>query len=297
MKIFIKILKLIGIIFLFILPTLRVWINYESSFYAYLYYFLALVLFIILVIKIFKNIKNKKINISILILLCLIILDMLYYENFSMKIEPLIHMHNKYNIPYSEMKVIETTKSNNPIVGSYQPREALIKTENTYITFYYRNKYILEENGWQDDYPLSKLIAETLSEFTHDYKYFKNYYDDNHYSILMKKNDSYTMSAVIKKLDIIAEYVENFGYDVTFVDNYKAETILNPTYNTSLIEHIASVNYKNIDSYYDKNDFLSKKFLTDIQRKKIEETDFDGFEFVYYYGSDYIDIRGYTYKK
>ena len=297
MKIFIKILKLIGIIFLFILPTLRVWINYESSFYAYLYYFLALVLFIILVIKIFKNIKNKKINISILILLCLIILDMLYYENFSMKIEPLIHMHNKYNIPYSEMKVIETTKSNNPIVGSYQPREALIKTENTYITFYYRNKYILEENGWQDDYPLSKLIAETLSEFTHDYKYFKNYYDDNHYSILMKKNDSYTMSAVIKKLDIIAEYVENFGYDVTFVDNYKAETILNPTYNSSLIEHIASVNYKNIDSYYDKNDFLSKKFLTDIQRKKIEETDFDGFEFVYYYGSDYIDIRGYTYKK
>lgn len=299
MKIFFKILKLIGVIFLLIIPSLRVWINYESSFYQYLYYLLVLVLFVMLAIKIFKNTKNKKINTSIAILLFLIILDMIYYENLSMKIEPLIHIHNKYNIPYSSMEIIETKKSNNPIVGIYQAREAIIKIDNKYISLYYGSTYTYDKEGWKDDYTTSNLLSDTLNKFTNKRKYYKNSYDFNSYTILMEKTASYDMLSVIESLNRMTTYLQDFSYDITFVDNYRYETLtsLSPAHNTSLIEKIAYINYKHIDNYYNKNDFLSKQYLTENQRKKIEEIGFDGFEFVYYANSNNVDIWGYKYKK
>lgn len=280
--------------------TLGIWIGCESTINAYLDYFLTLALFIILVIKFFKKTPSKKINIYILIVVSLIILNGIYYNNLSMKIEPLIHMHNKYNIPYSSMEIIETKKSNNPIVGIYQPRETIIKIDNKYISLYYGSKYTSDKEGWKDDYHVSKLLSQVLNEFINDYKYSIDYidYDANYYEyvILMRKNDLYKMSTVIEKLNLMTKYVQNFNYNITFVDNYRYEaiTIANKT---SFVEYIAYINYSNVDNYYDKNDFLSKQHLTDIQRKKIEETDFDGFEFIYYGNNDNIDIKGYKYKK
>ena len=197
LKTFVKILKFLGVLILFIIPTFSAWLNFESTILAYIYYLLVVLLLIIVTIKIFKNKKSKTLNILILIFAFLIILDLVYFDKISMKLEPLIHMHNKYNIPYSSMEIIEVKESNNPIVGIYQPREAIIKIENAYINLHYGSQYTSEEQGWKDDYQISNIIGNELKKYTNNYRYSRDYESD-YYNIIMNKTEQYKISTVVE---------------------------------------------------------------------------------------------------
>lgn len=276
MKTFFKFLKFIGIMILFILPTLRVWLNFESTVWAFLYYLLAIILLIIIGIKIFKNKKSKIINILIFSFTFLIILDFIYYEKISMKVEPLIHLHNKYDISYSDMEVIEVTKANNPIVGIFQPREAIIKIENSYINLHYGSQYISEEQGWKDDYHISQVIGNELKKYTNNYKYSRDY-EANYYNILINKSNQYKISTVIDNFKKLEQQYDDLYYYITFVDDYRYSGIINKNLQATYGGNITTIYYKNIDNYY------------------VEKNDFDGFEIVYHNGDSEVYINGYNY--
>lgn len=307
-SIILKVISTLGVILLLGIPWLRVWINYERAIWEYLFYILAIILFVILIIKIWKDVKSKKLNIATFILLIFLVLDMVYYENISMKIEPLIHLHNKYDIKYSDMKVIDAEKSNNPIVGTYQPRETVIKIGNSYISTYYESWYTASYNDrytdkiqeWKDDYIVAEQISQVLTKYTNNYKYSKEY-DWYSYDILMQKDDSYKMSDVIEELNMLFKklgQIEEYDYTITFVDNNKFSSAINKENKViALATHVAEIkNYTTIDDYYDKNKFLLKEKLTYKQREIIEEHNFDGYNFEYHIGDEYVQIWGYKYE-
>ena len=106
--------------------------------------FILLPLTLILLIWIKKT--RKIMGILAIIISLVSIGNAVYYENFSMKIEPLIHLHNKYDIPYSDMEIIKTTKYNYVFLGEDTPRSATIKYDEYNIYVYATG------NKWIDDY-------------------------------------------------------------------------------------------------------------------------------------------------
>ena len=295
MKTFVKFFKFFGIILLFIIPTIYVEAEFELSIWRYLYYFLVIIILVIMAIKIFKNKKGKTIDILICIFLLLIIFDFIYYIKISMNIEPLIYMHNKYGVPYSEMSLVESKSSYNPIVGAFQPRESIIKIDNVYVNLHYGSKLTSEKQGWKDNYQISKKIGDILIKYTSDYNYYTNYDSDCYYSILMKKNQQYKMLSVIEDLKKIEQEFEKLSYDITFVDENHYERIINNKCITISKGNIANINYKDIDNYYDSRDFVSKELLTSEQIEQIEKYNINVFNFEYSSDDTDVYIEGYEY--
>ena len=216
-----KILKLLGFLLLFIIPTLRVMLNFEKSIWEYCYYFLLLILIIFIIKKIFEESKSKTINISIFIIIVFMFFDMIYFDKISMKVEPLIYMHYKYNIPYSEMDVVETRQASHGIANAQPiPRSSTIRINNIYVSLYYASSNY-EIKGWKDDYKLSKEISEILEKYDIDYRYFRDgnyhastseYYSE--YKIFINKKAQSKEDLIMRELKQI-----KIEYDIIFLDD------------------------------------------------------------------------------
>lgn len=216
-----KILKLLGFLLLFIIPTLRVMLNFEKSIWEYCYYFLLLILIIFIIKKIFEESKSKGINILIFIIIILMIFDIIYFDKISMKVEPIIYMHYKYNIPYSQMKVIQTREASHGIANAQTtPRSSTIKINNSYVSLYYASSNY-EIKGWKDDYRLSKEISEILEKYDTDYRYFRDgnyhastseYYSE--YKIFINKKAQSKEDLIMRELKQI-----KIEYDIIFLDD------------------------------------------------------------------------------
>lgn len=100
---------------------------------------------IMLILLVWNKRNRKIIGIFTILLTLILISNIIYYENYSMKIEPLIYLHTKYNLPFFDMKIVETTRSSRPLFWSEIHRSATIKY-NEY------NIYVYYEDGWKDDY-------------------------------------------------------------------------------------------------------------------------------------------------
>ena len=72
-----------------------------------------------------------------------------------MKVEPLIYMHYKYNIPYSEMDVVETRQASHGIANAQPiPRSSTIRINNIYIP----SNISVSIRKWMKDWIFSHLI-------------------------------------------------------------------------------------------------------------------------------------------
>ena len=103
-----------------------------------------------------KNKRARFIKIILLILVLVSIIITIYYLNFSVRIEPLIYLHNKYNIKYSDMEIIKTTKYQEPFIDIGEgtaltiPRSATILYKQNEIYVYY------DYESWSDNYDTTK---------------------------------------------------------------------------------------------------------------------------------------------
>lgn len=171
---------------------------------------LCLISFPIIIIFSIWNKKYNKIMAILLILFFLLLIgNTFYYTNHSMKVESLIHLHNRYNFPYSDMKVIGAT-----------PRSATVSYNGIDIYVYY-------DNGWKNDY-LQKTKANTksvdanssahitdftsiLGSYTSNFKVVLNQISDSYsyeYLIYLYTSDETIAENAINKLN---NYVSNSG--------------------------------------------------------------------------------------
>lgn len=191
---------------------------------------------IIIIIKIWNR-KYKKVIINILlgIFLFIFIGNFIYFYNYSMKIEPLIYLHNKYNLSYSNMKVVETEKRATGLFGT-TPRSATIKYNDINIYLYY-------SDGWIDNYKEKKQEEEN------------NYNTINKISSIMK---SYTNNFKIVNDPYLKEE------DIDKSDHYGYIIFLN-TSNEDMVDNII----KEIDNYIIYNNYYITYNMYIVKENKI----------------------------
>ena len=163
----------------------------------------------------YKNVIIK----GIIIIASILIVNIIYYDNFSMRIEPLIYLHNKYNFDYSNMDIIETYKSSSGVLGESpgESRGAIIKY-NKY------NIYVYYEDGWKDNYndvvsvekdnqENIKVFNSILEQYTHDFKIIENPLLEYGYIIYLNTYDENIVDNIIQKLDnYVAKNDDNYIY-------------------------------------------------------------------------------------
>jgi hypothetical protein len=183
----------------------------------------SLICFVMSMIMIaFVGSKKCSILVSIITILIFLIsiVNIIYFEKYSMKNEALYHLHKKYNIPYSDMKVIETNKSKHGVIGESpsESRSAIIKIRNFNVDVYY-------DDGWKDDYKemvnyyeqyknIKKNINFILKEYNSDFKIVQDPqifqsmetwygFDDPDYGFIIYLNisDENVLDNIINKLD------------------------------------------------------------------------------------------------
>lgn len=107
-------------------------------------------LFPILIILLIWIKKNRKYIFIFTIVFTLISsIRISYYKNYSMKVESLKHLHNKYGFSVSDMDVIDTTSSSLGFGGGGTSRSARIAYKEEKIYVYYND-------GWKDNYQVKK---------------------------------------------------------------------------------------------------------------------------------------------
>jgi hypothetical protein len=288
------------------------------------------VCFIILpltLIMLLWNKKHIKILTTIIVLsIVILIANAIYYENYSMKIEPLIYLHNKYNFNISDMKITEsTTSSRGDILGQGGTnRSSTIKYKEYTIYVYYNN-------GWQDDYNerirFNEKDEQNLNKFnsiiktyTNDFKIIKdpqldeqvdddNGYTDYGYIIYLYISDENDVDNIINQLD---NYVANnnscyINYGLYIVKNQELYSklinsdisILNSnntgvygqTYASDLLKTMG-YNAQRITSTdgYDKNIFINNGDKTDSEYQNPENFEY----IVFWYSAERNSFVGYN---
>ena len=110
-----------------------------------------LILFPILLILLIINKKYRKHIFIFTILFTLISSARLsYYNNYSMKVESLSHLHDKYNFSFFDMEITEIDK---PSLGFLT---AGVTRRSAKIIYNEEEIYVYYNDGWKDNYQVKK---------------------------------------------------------------------------------------------------------------------------------------------
>ena len=216
-----------GIFLLLVISSLI--IDFDDNWNMVIMNIFSFILMFTLIMLIWNKKYKKIIKFIIIFILIILIINTIYYKNYSMKIEPLIYLHNKYNFNYSDMKIIESTDYySGDIFG-----EGRIYRSST-IKYDEYNIYVNYKNGWNDDYKdqvrynerykkilnnFNSIIAAYSSDFKiiQDMQLNEQVDDDTGltdygYIIYLYSTDENAIDNIIKQLD-------------SFVTNYNSSDI------------------------------------------------------------------------
>jgi hypothetical protein len=127
-------------------------------------FWLSLIFFLLYKRNIKDNKKTLVITLSVILLSVLIII---YHYFLSTRIEPLIYLHNKYSIAYSDIKIIKTTRYSKPFLSlDSTPRSATViyrdlNTHKDVSIYVYYSGY---KKGWTDEYAENTKIKNPLTD-------------------------------------------------------------------------------------------------------------------------------------
>lgn len=273
------------------------------------------------------NRSHIKIALTIIVLsIVILVANTFYYENYSMKIEPMIYLHNKYKFNISDMKIVESTTSTR---GDIFGQGATYRSST--IKYKEYNIYVYYNNGWKDDYnerirfnEKDKQILEKFNSiikmYTNDFKIIKdpqldeqvdddNGYTDYGYIIYLYSLDENAVDDIIRQLD---NYVANnnscyINYGLYIVKNQKLYnelinsdiSILNSnntgvygqTYAADLLETIGYNTQRiTFNDGYDKNIFISNGDNTDSEYQNPENFEY----IVFWYSAERNSFVGYN---
>ena len=148
----IRIIAIIFLLFVFVPVYLFLSICFSSdNIITSLIYNFGFIILYLLFIRCIASKKNRALKIIAMIMLFIFtILHIVYYQVFSMKIEPPIYLNNKYGYSFSEMKIKSVTSRNKPLLCilscQFTPRSAKIIYKGDIIYVYKDNN-----KGWQDN--------------------------------------------------------------------------------------------------------------------------------------------------
>jgi len=203
-----------------------------------------ILLAIILISKVWNKIHKETATISAFLISLILAITIIYFDNFSMMIEPIIHLHNKYNINYSDMTIIRTTKSTKGFISSGTSRSATIKYGETEIYTHY-------DKSWLDNYKEISQIKTQDSEiidkfnsimksYTNDYKIKYDPANNRYgYLIFLYSTDEAKVKNIIEKLD---DYIIKHR-DVAYIEYSIYITKDSELYNTMINYDISSIKF------------------------------------------------------
>lgn len=118
---------------------------------------ICFILLSITLIMLLWNRSHIKIDLTIIVLsIVILVANTFYYENYSMKIEPMLYLHNKYKFDISDMKIIKSTKSTRGDVfgqgGTCRSSTIKYKEYNIYVYYSINIQGFYHKRGWKDDY-------------------------------------------------------------------------------------------------------------------------------------------------
>ena len=103
----------------------------------------------VLTLFIIYNKKYRKVFIILTFGVATILIGhLVYYEKFSCKIEPLLYLHNKYGLAFSDMDIVKSTTYYTSLDDGGMPRSATIKYKKKKIYVYFSQEY----HRWIDNY-------------------------------------------------------------------------------------------------------------------------------------------------
>lgn len=212
---------------------------------------LCLISFPIIIIFSIWNKKYNKIMAILLILFFLLLIgNTFYYTNHSMKVESLIHLHNRYNFPYSDMKVIGAT-----------PRSATVSYNGIDIYVYY-------DNGWKNDY-LQKTKANTKSVDANSSAHitdFTSMLDSTVKNEVAPIVDLYSSTHIKDFTSILGSYTSNFKVVLNQIsDSYSYEYLI---YLYTSDETIAENAINKLNNYVSNSDSCNIFYCLCITKEK-----------------------------
>lgn len=163
----IKIILTLLVVFLFgIWVTINAFSAYDNILSQGFNVILSILILVLLLILIWKESARKlKTIIAIVIIILVRIVHGYYYDVFSMRVEPMIHLQMKYGFNSKDLEIVETQKCTIDFITPGHNRSAKIKYNNQEIitvSFY--------EGKWNDNYKTikknnkeNKKIYETIS--------------------------------------------------------------------------------------------------------------------------------------
>ena len=195
---------------------------------------LCLFLFpVILLLLIWGNQNRKFKGILAIVTFLIMSVNIFYYDNCSMKIEPLIHLHNEYKISFSDMNIIKTTRRFVGVLNG-DPRSAIVRYKEYDIYVYYD----VDEEKWIDNYKgkmkyndrydiISEKFSSIIKQHTNNFKILKDLQwrwsddvdtdsGDAHYGyiIYLYSEDETAVDYIIDKLNV--SVVSNNDCNVTY---------------------------------------------------------------------------------
>ncbi len=268
-----KVLKSIGILFMIIVTYLitAMFISFDRSIYVHIYNYGLLTLTIIMLLNIW-TIKFKKVLHSIIyIVLALLIWTCIYYQFISIRVEPLIYLHNTYDFKLKEMKILKTTAFYEPLLCldacNRIPRSATILVNEKEIYVYYNSM-----TGWTDNYDDILKGKEADNKITSEFdKTIKNYindyiiingipceecpYSDFIYSIYFYTEDKDVVSGIMSDLNnYITELHTNnpetsyyVSYRLIYTKNQDLYNIIKSNYNDDVRNNKDTNVYLDVD--------------------------------------------------
>ena len=169
--------------------------NFISGFFNIILGILAFFMIMLLIWK--EKFRNMKMIILIILTILVRIGHGYYYNELSMKIEPMIYLQVKYGLKYREMEIIDTQKSTIDFITPGYNRSAKIKyNKQEIITVDY------SDGQWRDNY---QNIVKNEEENEKIYKKF--------YSIIKKYSNDFK---ILEDLQVIGDF-ENSGNDYSLI--------------------------------------------------------------------------------
>lgn len=205
------ILSIISIFITFIAWIIIGWICLIDNVYLSIIFNLGFIsIFVLFILLIWM--KRNKGMISIIIggVMLFLFVNLIYYNFYSVRIEPLIYLHNKYNYSYNDMKIEKTTMYSRPFICiSYcdgTPRSATVSYHKTKIYVHYKNKWVdnLAEimQYKRNDEDIIKSFNSILKHYSNNFKIIHDIANDGYgYDIILHINDANNLGNIIYEAD------------------------------------------------------------------------------------------------
>lgn len=201
MKILGKILLTLLTIAVFFIGYLLLlfYLMFDLTYQILFFTFLVVLLFITLLIIIWKKKKPKSIIFICLVSLIAIIGFSSYYRFLSHKIEPLIYFHYKYNVPFKDIDLIDSSPSEFNLFSSSR-RETLVKYND------YEIRIVCQDSWpyWGDDYKYQTQIKPKLNSYQEEL--------NEHILNVLEKNFEEIKVNLLSSEDYQEEYMKQKKY-------------------------------------------------------------------------------------